>query len=303
MVHPFQKSFYTAQQHLELLRARGLQIDDESKAIDYITNIGYFRLSAYFYPLLQMPKENHRYKAGSNFKQVMEMYRFDRKLRLLLFNEIEKIEIAIRSAIVNITAQELNNPFWMTTLASYFDADKYATALQLIDKEYQKSKEDFILHFKQTYSESYPPAWMIAEILPLGTLARIYMNLDSNQVKKKVAQKFGLQVPVFNSWIMMLSQIRNMCCHHTRMWNRELPVIPMEPRKHAYPWIDSTHVDKKRMYYRICIIRYFLFAISPENTLRQKLESLFELYPGVDIYAMGFPRQWKEEKLWGAINS
>lgn len=180
MVHPFQKSFYTAQQHLELLRARGLQIDDESKAIDYITNIGYFRLSAYFYPLLQMPKENHRYKAGSNFKQVMEMYRFDRKLRLLLFNEIEKIEIAIRSAIVNITAQELNNPFWMTTLASYFDADKYATALQLIDKEYQKSKEDFILHFKQTYSESYPPAWMIAEILPLGTLARIYMNLDSN---------------------------------------------------------------------------------------------------------------------------
>lgn len=215
MVHPFQKSFYTARQHLDLLRARGLQIDDESKAVDYITNIGYFRLSAYFYPLLQIPKENHRYKAGSNFKQVMEMYRFDRKLRLLLFNEIEKIEIAIRSAIVNITAQELNNPFWMTTLASYFDADKYATALQLIHKEYQKSKEDFILHFKQTYSELYPPAWMIAEILPLGTLARIYMNLDSNQIKKKVAQKFGLQVPVFNSWIMMLSQIRHMCCHYT----------------------------------------------------------------------------------------
>lgn len=111
MVHPFQKSFYTARQHLDLLRARGLQIDDESKAIDYITNIGYFRLSAYFYPLLKLPKENHRYKSGSNFKQVMEMYRFDRKLRLLLFNEIEKIEIAIRSAIVNITAQELNNPF------------------------------------------------------------------------------------------------------------------------------------------------------------------------------------------------
>ena len=102
MVHPFQKSFYTVRQHLDLLRARGLQIDDESKAI-YITNIGYFRLSAYFYPLLQIPKENHQYKMGSNFKQVMEMYRFDRKLRLLLFNEIEKIEFAIRSSIVNIT--------------------------------------------------------------------------------------------------------------------------------------------------------------------------------------------------------
>lgn len=73
----------------------------------------------------------------------MEMYRFDRKLRLLLFNEIEKIEIAIRSAIINITAQELNNPFWMTTPESYFAADKYATALQLINNEYQKSKEDF----------------------------------------------------------------------------------------------------------------------------------------------------------------
>ena len=95
----FSKTCFTPQQHVTLLKDRGLSISDETKAVSNLTNIGYFRLSAYFYPLLEFPKEQHRYKPDATFKKVMDMYRFDRKLRLLLFNEIEKIEVAIRSCI------------------------------------------------------------------------------------------------------------------------------------------------------------------------------------------------------------
>lgn len=72
-----------------------------------------------------------------------------------------------------------------------------------IDAELKKSKEDFILHFRSAYTDDYPPAWMIAEILPLGLLCRIYTNLKDNVIKKRVAQHFGLQVPVFSSWIVI----------------------------------------------------------------------------------------------------
>lgn len=69
--------FYTPQQHITLLKSRGLAITDEQKAADYLYNIGYFRLSAYFYPLLQFPKEQHLYKAGATFIKALDMYRFD----------------------------------------------------------------------------------------------------------------------------------------------------------------------------------------------------------------------------------
>ena len=76
---------------IPLLKQRGLIIADEQKAIGYLNNIGYFRLSAYLYPLLKIPKTDHIYKNGATFKMALDMYRFDRKLRILLFNEIEKI--------------------------------------------------------------------------------------------------------------------------------------------------------------------------------------------------------------------
>ena len=93
---------------------RGLLIADEEKAAGYIYNIGYFRLSAYFYPLLKFPKEQHLYKPGATFVQALNMYRFDRKLRLLLFNVIEKIEVAIRSCITNAVSEYFNDLFWIT---------------------------------------------------------------------------------------------------------------------------------------------------------------------------------------------
>ena len=224
----FTKTFYSPQQHIVLLKNRGLLIADEEKAAGYIYNIGYFRLSAYFYPLLKFPKEQHLYKPGATFVQALNMYRFDRKLRLLLFNEIEKIEVAIRSCITNAVSEYFNDLFWITNPAYFFNMQSFRYTQDTIDAELKKSKEDFILHFRSAYTDDYPPAWMIAEILPLGLLCRIYTNLKDNVIKKRVAQHFGLQVPVFSSWIVILAGLRNMCCHHCRTWNWR-----PSPRNHA----------------------------------------------------------------------
>lgn len=113
---PFTKRFESSENLVNLLESRGLQIYDRNKAIQYLDNIGYYRLSAYMYPLLKMPKTAHLYKEGSSFKKVMMLYRFDKKLRLLMFNEIEKIEIAIRRAVMQITADMTGNPFGLLTL-------------------------------------------------------------------------------------------------------------------------------------------------------------------------------------------
>lgn len=169
------------------------------------------------YPLLQVPKEQHRYKPNTTFSQVMMLYRFDKKLRLLIFNEIEKIEVAVRSAIVNIGSEMTGNPFRMTNGRNFIDASKFRHTMDLIDAELNHSREDFIVHFKQTYSDAYPPAWILAEVLHFGVITNIFRNIKTARIKKDIARRFGLQVAPFESWLTIVTLTRNACCHHARV--------------------------------------------------------------------------------------
>ncbi len=294
---PFLKPYTTAHDLVALLQLRGLSIADTVKAESYLYFIGYYRLSAYMYPLLQMPKEQHRYKAGSSFSQVMMLYRFDKKLRLLIFNEIEKIEVAVRSSIVNIGCDMTGNPFWMTDSNNVIDQGKYHHTMDLIDTEMRRSREDFIVHFRQVYSDAYPPAWILAEVLPFGVITNIFSNIKNARIKKNIAQKFGLQVAPFESWLTIVTLTRNSCCHHARVWNKQNTIRPMLPNRMTGNWIKQP-TDSLRIYFNLCIIKYFLNIISPNNDFLAKLRWLFVEFPQIDLYAMGFPLGWENEPLW-----
>ncbi|MBO7103276.1 MAG: Abi family protein [Bacteroidaceae bacterium] len=293
----YTKTYSPPDQLVTLLKTRGLHIEDEARTENYIRRIGYYRFSAYLYPLLALPKENHVFKPGTTFNQALDMYRFDRHLRLLMFNEIEKIEIAVRSAIVNIASHETGNPFWMTDPAYFYDAKTFVKTKLLIDAELAKSREDFIDHFRNTYSDPYPPAWMLAEILPLGVLTKIYDNIKSNQIRKKIAHEFSLEVPVFNSWMTIITVARNNCGHHARVWNRTFALRVSTMRRMTRPWI-SIPVNQRKVYFSLCIIKYFLNVISPNNDMRAKIDALFAAYPSIDVVAMGVPCGWENEPLW-----
>ena len=254
-------------------------------------------MSAYMYPFLQMPKNLHRFKQGASFRKVMMLYRFDKKLRLLIFNEIEKIEVAVRSAIVDVGCVITANPFWMTDCQNFVNQTKHQQTMRLIDDELRRSREDFIVHFQQTYSDSYPPAWMLSEILPFGVMTNIFSNIRNMRLKKSVAQRFGLQVAPFESWMTIVTLTRNSCCHHARVWNKQNTIRPMLPNKMTHPWL-SLPTDMLRIYFNICIIKYFINIISPSNDMKAKIDALLAEYPDIDIAAMGFPQGWKSEPLW-----
>ena len=153
---PFNKQFSSSAELVTLLRSRGMYIEEEQKAEDYLDNIGYYRLSAYMYPLLKTPKTAHVFKNDVTFTKVMMLYRFDKKLRLLIFNEIEKIEIAVRRAVMQIPAEMTNDPFWLTTSAYFLDNAKFNETMRAISGEYAKSREEFIQHFKNFSTPSSP---------------------------------------------------------------------------------------------------------------------------------------------------
>ena len=288
---PYSKPAKSTADLVQQLKQRGLAIADEARAERYIDNIGYYRLSAYMYPFLAEPKTAHQYKPGITFDRVLRLYRFDKKLRVLLFNEIEKIEVAFRAAVVNTITDRTGDIFWMTN-PSYVNAG----TLALIQREYAHSTEDFILHFKNAYSNPYPPAWILSEILPFGNITWIFRNLSPAH-KKAVSKKFFLHAPVFESWMNIVTLTRNSCCHHARVWNRVNSIIPNNMAGMTRPWIDPA-TDKRRIYYNICIIKYFLEIISPNNDFKEKLQDLFTSFPEIDQKAMGFNSHWETEPLW-----
>lgn len=237
------------------------------------------------------------YKEGATFNKVMMLYRFDKKLRLLLFNEIEKIEIAVREAVMNMTAERTGDIYWLTNSAHFRDQSIFVNSMAMLSKEYERSTEDFIEHFKRTYTEPFPPAWILGELLPMGSVNMYYRNLKDKGLKKQIAKRFCLHAPVFESWLSVITLTRNACCHHARVWNKVNKIIPNDMRGMTRPWI-TIPADKRRIYYNMCIIKYFLDIISPNNDMLDKMHNLFSKFPEIDLAALGFPSGWENEPLW-----
>ena len=293
----FYKTFKNHKELVRLLQSRGLFIQNPSRAEHYIQSIGYYRLSAYLHPFLKNPKTLHQFKRDATFDKVLTLYRFDKKLRVLLFNEIEKIEVAIRESIMNITAEKTGDIYWLTNPIHFHDQNIFANSLSLLNKEYNHSTEDFIEHFKQSYIEPYPPVWILGELLPMGNVNIYYRYLKDKSLKKQIAKRFFLHAPVFESWISVLCLTRNACCHHSRVWNKINKIIPNNMKNMSRPWITED-ADKRKIYYNICIIKYFLDIISRNNDFQTKLRWLFIDFPLINPCAMGFPKNWEMEPLW-----
>lgn len=282
---------------LVIMRQRGLDVSDVDEAEEILKSIGYYRMSGYLYPFLQMPKSAHIYKPGSTFAGAVRLYEFDREFRQFVFDKIERIEIAVRSAIVNIVCSKTGDVFWVTSPEYFSNKDKFLKTLLLIDKELQSSREDFILHFSKTYEDRYPPSWMLAEIMPLGVLTRVYENIADNRIRKEIARHFNLSVPVFISWMTIVTLTRNVCCHHGRLWNRKLSLRALTMTKQSRPWI-SDKIMQGRVFFTLCILKYFIDTIKPQNKFKEELLALLNKFPSVDIAAMGFSGDWQCEQLW-----
>lgn len=172
--------------------------------------------------------------------------------------------------------------------------------LRMIDKELSRSNEVFIRHSNDKYTvPKRPPAWMTMEITSLGLLSKIYENLKLGPEKKTIAKNFNLGHPfVLESWIHSLSVIRNICAHHGRLWNREIPAKMKLPKVTKGDWIINTSFPQGKMYLALTAVLYLLNTIIPGNHFKLKFDKLISDYPEIPLKQMGFPNGWEKEKIW-----
>lgn len=296
----FTKKVLTIPEQIILLESRGMVISDKEKAAHYLSNISYYRLSAYWYIFLQGPKKDHIFKDGTRLEQAIRAYVFDRKLRLLVFNELERIEIALRTQIIHHFCLEFGNNWYEDP--GLFKKETYCNEFQaLIQKELKKSSEVFIKHYLTKYTEpKSPPAWMALELISFGQLSLLYKNLRNVDAKKSVADHFGIHENVLTSWLETLSFIRNTCAHHGRLWNRKLPKPPIIPVITKESWLSETPADefRNRLYIVLASISYLLKGIVPNGSFNPKLSGLIKEFNDIPIHYMGFTTDWEKDPFW-----
>lgn len=295
----YAKPALTLEQQVQQLRARGMVIDDEALAKHYLGYINYYRLAAYWLPF-ESDHASHQFEPDTTFEQVLERYVFDRELRLLLIDAIERVEVAVRTQY----AYQLSHIHGAHLLLNggLFQPNRgkwtYVTNRQQLEQDVARSKETFIQHLQTKYSEPLPPVWAAVEIMTLGQLSKWYANLKYRADRNRIAHVFDLDESNLTSFLHHLAVVRNLCAHHSRVWNRELAFTFKLPAHRPAAILKSFNTTRlKKLYNTLVMLGYLLDNISPGHQWKSRLQLLIKAHR-IPVAEMGFPQHWQRDPFW-----
>ena len=292
---PFAKPATTHTQQIALLQQRGMRIDDAAKAGFYLQHLNYYRLGAYWLPF-EADHPNHRFLPGTSFDDVLALYVFDRELRLLVLDAIERIEVSVRSQWAYQLAH-LHGPHAHLDPLLAVNPHHWQNNTSKLTEEVDRSDETFIRHLKDTYSEPLPPIWAVCEVMSLGLLSRWYNMLKPMPTRRAIAAVYRVDEKVLESWLRHLSLVRNTCAHHSRLWNREFTITPRPPHSKPAGLADQWQPNSRKLYNTLVILLHFMDVVAPAHSWRTRLKELLTRQD-ISMAAMDFPDQWEQLPIW-----
>jgi abortive infection bacteriophage resistance protein len=294
----YPKKIISFDKQIEQLRSRDMIIEDADNAKEFLKNISYFRLQGFWWEF-QIDKNNHKFKPNTTFENVIDLYTFDRKLRLIIFDALERIEIALRTKMIYYLSIE-KDQWWFEDESIFFTKKYFEESIEDIDKELGRTKEIFIeTHYANYGDEHRPPAYKTLEVVTFGCLSKLYSNLNNNiKAKDRIAKEFNLpNYDFLKSWLKSFNTIRNITAHHSRLWNRNIDFPPKSLHKTEYDFIQIPE-NVNSLYHCLSCIIFVLNKISKGHTAKEKIIELFDDSPFINVSEMGFPKNWKEQTLW-----
>ncbi|MCT1545115.1 MULTISPECIES: Abi family protein [Kocuria] len=303
----------TVAAHIERLRHRGMDVD-ETLAYQWLSNVSYYRLSGYWYPARRVDDTDtvlDEFKAGTAFSDAIALYEADRKLRTLVHDGMERIEIAMRTRLGELLCSEspvsYKDP---TRFRSEFDhAQWLATTQKRVNRSARTS--DSIKHYRSTYDGNYP-FWVLAEVLDFSDISHLFNGLPATG-QRTIAESLGIVIHPENlsreqrrkatrqsplaPWMHQMTVVRNITAHHGRLWNRSFVPAPTTGLRtqgcfHVLPVGQS-----ERIFGALTVMAHLLRVVSPGTSWPAKvadhMASQFMSNELVHPRAMGLPENWQ----------
>ena len=272
-----------------------MEISDLAQAEFYLQHLNYYRLGAYWLPF-ESDHTTHVFRSGTKFEEVLSLYVFDRELRLLMLDAIERVEVSIRSQWAYQIAH-LHNPHGHLDATLSVNNSRWQKNLAKLTTEVNRSDENFIKHLITNYSEALPPIWAVCEVMSLGLLSRWFDNLKPMKTRRAIAMVYGVDEQVLASWLRHLSLVRNICAHHSRLWNRDFTITPTLPRNKPVGLASQCVLGSRKLYNTLIILLHLMDVIAPKHIWRIRVKDLLKKHE-IPVTAMGFPVDWGESKIW-----
>lgn len=272
-----------------------------------LRDVGYYRLSPYWRFYRKDPRAlGGRLVPGTSIDQVWSLYTFDRELRLLALDAIERVEIGVRARLVQNHVRA-HGPFGYASEPPDDHRGRYTSLIGELQESLCQAREnpdapwvsEAMRHFASKYGDSHehPPLWLAAEGFSFGDLVTLYRR-SPTQVRKATAMEFDVPDAVFVSWLLMLQTVRNICAHHGRLWNRTIGTKPKVP--HDRPeWADPSLGPTHRVFFTFTILAAFVAQLSDGSRWGERFRTLVEeRYPDVPHDEMGLRAGWKDHPIW-----
>jgi len=320
----YSRPWKSYEEQLAILKSRGMAVSDEAKAINYLERLGYYRLSAYWYPFREIRYTTEasgkiiyqrldNFIAQTQFQDAVHLYVYDKKLRLLAMDALERIEVAIRADIAHLLGRRdtfaYQNPELFNSrfieVCSGFTASRHQQWLSKFETSLNRSKEEFVKHYRQKYGLPLP-IWVAVETWDFGMFSILYTGMQYKD-QQTIALKYGISEPkVFASWLRSLNYVRNICAHHSRLWNRN--VVDQSKLSKVGEIVDIDNFRGKqdliaRPFLIFCIMQCLLNRICPNSSWNRRFKQLVQAFPeisagGVSAGNMGLIDGWEHWQMW-----
>lgn len=324
----YDKGWLSISEQLEKLIGRGLEVPNRVTAAELLRTVGYYRLTGYLYPFrnsvdVEVSPGVHRvrvlddYREGTSIEHARLLLDFDRELRMLVLEAVERIEIALRTQLAHSVGK--SGPFAHETKAIFVEKftevridaksgeeipSKLTEWRERVANRVQSSDEAFVQHFRTKY-DGEMPIWALAEVLELGQIARLYDGLR-NDIATEIAAAFNVSSKkLMNSWVQSINYVRNISAHHARLFNRKLVAAPKRPNRSQVSLLahlsDPNPPKQFGMYNVLAIMAYLLRSIDPKGSWSARVAEHLRAFPSVPnltIEAMGLRSEWLETELW-----
>lgn len=327
----YRKSWMSYADQLDQLIGRGMAVTDRARALEHLERIGYYRLSGYWFALRQRSelicplddqcrKPNKvreerialdGFRPGTTFQNAVDLYVFDKQLRLLVMDALERIEVALR-VDVSHTLGKLDR---FAYLKPHLLHDEFSAHLdkksgltrhhEWLGKHAQligRSKEEFVRHNRDKYG--LPLAiWVACEVWDFGTLSTLYSGMREAE-QDMIASQYGVSNGrVFATWLRSLNYLRNVCAHHSRLWNRNIVDQPRLPPSAELAWVatfeSNTHA-RARCFLLLKITRHLLSVVNPRSSWPERMKKHLLAFPdlshvGLNLMGMGADAGWETD--------
>ena len=264
---------------------KGLSAASEDELVTALELQGYYRLRGYWLTL----EHDNRFLPGTKLDDILRIEAFDRDLSQYVFSVIAPIEICLRSQLSTV----LSNHYGARALHcpnAFGSEENYRKMQSTLERETDQAlstRKPLVVHHIRKYGSL--PTWAEMENASFGTLSKIYGNLGAPSVASEISAYFGVSPTHLKNWLRHLTQIRNICAHHDRLYNK---MFTVHPRLFA----EHRHLHAARLFPTFIVLFRLHDSLDPArcDLLRQELGRIIDTHATVDLGPIGFPENWRE---------